>query len=97
MLINVLTITTKGEFGDAFLEGTGLEGGSVPPSLAAFSLTLDRALREQRFFFNDFSHEDMQHLEAINEIFKDAKNLGRKVLFLIHPQEGIYPSTISLI
>jgi hypothetical protein len=69
----------KGEFGDAFLEGTGLDGGSVPPSLAVFSLTLDRALQEQKSFLNDFEHTDLQHLDAINELFKDAKALGRKV------------------
>lgn len=69
-----------GEFGDAFLEGTGLDGGSVPPSLAVFSLALDRALQEQKSFLNNFEHTDLQHLDAINELFKDAKALSRKVL-----------------
>jgi hypothetical protein len=41
---------------------------------------LDRALQEQKSFLNDFEHADLQHLDAINELFKDAKALGRKVV-----------------
>lgn len=67
-----------GEFGDAFLEGTGLEGGSIPPVIAAYSLALDAALQDQRDFCNGFEHEDFQKLDAINEIFKDAKSLARQ-------------------
>lgn len=33
-------------FGDAFLEGTGLEGGDLATSTAAFELVLDRLLKE---------------------------------------------------
>jgi hypothetical protein len=62
------------------LEGTGLEGGSIPPVIAAYSLALDGALQDQKDFFNGFEHEDFQKLDAINEIFKDAKSLARQVI-----------------
>ena len=44
--------TFLGEFGDSFLEGTGLEGGSIPAALQAFSLVVDRAIQEQKYRFN---------------------------------------------
>jgi len=84
------TVIRLGEFGDAFLEGTGLDGGSVPPSLAVFSLVLDRTLQEQKPLLSGFDHADMQHLDAINEIFKDAKALSRKVLLYPHGPEVSY-------
>ena len=56
-----------------------MEGGSIPPVIAAYSLALDGALQDQKDFFNGFEHEDFQKLDAINEIFKDAKSLARQV------------------
>eukprot|EP01087_Luapelamoeba_hula_P004848 TRINITY_DN1482_c0_g1_i1.p1 TRINITY_DN1482_c0_g1~~TRINITY_DN1482_c0_g1_i1.p1 ORF type:complete len:4317 (-),score=602.49 TRINITY_DN1482_c0_g1_i1:51-13001(-) len=67
-----------GEFGDAFLEGTGLEGGSLYPSLAVFSLALDQAFKDQRDYLNTLEHTDLQSLEAINQSLKEAKDLARK-------------------
>ncbi|KAL6068400.1 Component of oligomeric Golgi complex 3 [Balamuthia mandrillaris] len=67
-----------GEFGDAFLEGTGLEGGSLYPSFAVFSMAIENGLKEQREFLNDLQHTDAQSLDAISEIFKESRDLARK-------------------
>lgn len=42
-------------------------------------MAFDRALGDQSSFFNGFEHNDLQHLNTINEVLKDAKALARKV------------------
>ncbi len=52
--------TFLGALGDPYLEGTGLEGGSVSVAFQAFSLVVEKALEEQKGFLNGFEHEDFQ-------------------------------------
>lgn len=62
--------------------GTGLEGGTLGPAFAAFSLNLDSCFKEQAYYLNDFTHEDKANLDGVAELMRDAKSLARKVSLL---------------
>ena len=68
------------EFGDAYLEGTGLEGGDLPGSVGVLSLLLDRLVLEHghQGLRLGFSHEAMQAVNFVAEAFKAARGLFRK-------------------
>lgn len=67
------------EFGDAFLEGSGLEGGDLPSTIAVFSLLLERILLNDGLgVLGDFGHEVAQSINAVVETVKSAKNLFRQ-------------------
>ncbi len=59
--------------------GTGLEGGTLGPASAVLSLVLDRAFSEQHAYLDGFSDTDLQTLDTISELFRDCKDMCRKV------------------
>jgi hypothetical protein len=75
--------TFLGEFGDAYLEGIAA-GADLNTTLAAFSLVLDRTVKEQKFLLSRFQHQDAQALDYLVEVFREAKDLSRKVLTVLH-------------
>jgi hypothetical protein len=67
------------EFGDAYLEGSGLEGGDLPSTIAVFSLVLERILLNSGHgVLSDFEHDAIQGVNVAVECIKSAKNLFRR-------------------
>lgn len=67
------------EFGDAYLEGSGLEGGDLSSAVSIFSLIMERIiLHEGHGLLTHFSHDTMQSVNYVAEIFKTATNLFRR-------------------
>jgi hypothetical protein len=67
------------EFGDAYLEGSGLEGGDLPSTIAVFSLILERImLQNGHGMFDEFTHDSIQAVNAAIEAVKSAKNIFRR-------------------
>lgn len=68
-------------FGDAFIENTGLEGGSIYNSVRVVSLVFDRMLREQRAWLNNFNDDDYKLCDKVRVTFENAIPMFRKVSF----------------
>lgn len=67
------------EFGDAYLEGSGLEGGDLSSAVSIFSLIMERIiLHEGHGLLTHFSHDTMQSVNYVAEILKTATNLFRR-------------------
>ncbi len=69
------------EFGDAYLEGSGVEGGGggVAASVAVFGLLLDRlVLQEGHGYWENFSHSELQATNYVGEAVKAAVGLCRR-------------------
>ena len=66
-------------FGDAFIENTGLEGGSIYNSVRVLSLVYNQMLSEQRAWLNDFGDDDYKKCERVRETFENAIPMFRKV------------------
>eukprot|EP00478_Filoreta_tenera_P000084 GABV01000084.1.p1 GENE.GABV01000084.1~~GABV01000084.1.p1 ORF type:complete len:285 (-),score=73.45 GABV01000084.1:571-1425(-) len=69
-----------GEFGDAFVENTGLEGGSIYGGIRVFSLVFSRTIDEQRAWLNGFSERDHKRAEKISEVIEASVEVGRKFM-----------------
>jgi len=81
-----------GEFGDAFLEGTGLQGGTVAVSLAMFNLAFsellsrstlvdggdDGASTNSNSYLEGFGQEEMQVLGSVSHVLSTAAELARR-------------------
>lgn len=67
------------EFGDAFLEASGLEGGDFLSSVAVMSLVFERIiLHEGHGLFDDFEHDAKQSVNYVAEVMKKSKSLCQK-------------------
>lgn len=66
-------------FGDAYVEGIGLAGGDINTTLTCFSLVLERVVNEQMFLLEKLSHVELQALHYLTQIFRNGKDLSRKV------------------
>ena len=62
-----------GVFGDAFIEGTGLEGGDLSASISAMNLLLERALADPTSSSSPlsilpFSQSDLQAMNVLSQV-----------------------------
>lgn len=67
------------EFGDAFLENTGLEGGNHATTAAVYYMTMQRMLGEcGPMYLDGFDHSAKQAINALCQCMQDFKELARK-------------------
>jgi len=67
------------EFGDAFLENTGLEGGNHATTAAVYYMTMQRMLGEcGPMYLDGFDHSAKQAMNALCQCMQDFKELARK-------------------
>ena len=67
------------EFGDAFIEGSGLDGGSPSPAIAMFSLTMSNCLQNQETYFEEFDHDERQILASVCDVFSSSREFCKKL------------------
>lgn len=77
------------EFADAYLEGSGLEGGDLSMSSAVYSLLVERLLlSEGHGLFEATSHASKQAINYLSTAFKSGKDLFRKYGLVVEAGGG---------
>ena len=69
------------EFGDAYLQGTGLEGGTLSVCIHVFALVVERTLAEQKSLLEGLDEDIMQSLDSIKNVLKKAVTLSKQHAF----------------
>jgi len=68
-----------GEFGDAYVENTELEGGHIAPSLKVLWLTVKMILKEHKSWFNDYTEQDFKNADKVFNILTIGKEISQQV------------------
>ena len=67
-----------GQFGDAFLEGTGLDSGDVAPSIAVLSLVYSKLRDEADVAGGLIAEKEWAAVDHVAEVLKEAKETSRR-------------------
>ena len=79
-----------GQFGDAFLEGTGLDSGDVAPSIAVLSLVYSKLREEADVAGAMIGEREWAAVDHVSEVLKEAKEMSRRfTLAKKNPQQLI--------
>ena len=79
-----------GQFGDAFLEGTGLDSGDVAPSIAVLSLVFSKLRDEADVASEAIGEKEWAAVDHVSEVLKEAKEMSRRfTLAKKNPQQLI--------
>eukprot|EP00954_Amorphochlora_amoebiformis_P013218 1037681-Amorphochlora_amoeboformis.AAC.1 len=66
------------EFGDAYLQGTGLEGGSLSVCLHVFDMMFKNMLSDQKGLLDTLGDDELQELDGLTTIFGNAVSLSKQ-------------------
>ena len=67
-----------GQFGDAFLEGTGLDSGDVAPSIAVLSIVYSKLRDEADAAGSMIGEQQWAAVDHVSEALKEAKETSRR-------------------
>ena len=78
-------------FGDSFLSGTGLEGGSIGTVLPAYSLAFSNMLSEKDGELEEagFTHEEYQALESVSTALQAATDLAKRFVWVMRGGQNL--------
>jgi hypothetical protein len=86
-----------GQFGDAFIENTDLEGGFIPPAIRILDDVVQHLVEQQRDAISLLTREDVEGLTGlVLDEMKEAAAMGEKVRPERHNSKGTQGCPLSV-